>query len=90
MGNGNRKLVQHINNTMHGHQVGVMNVFEKDGAPVAQVALFDPRSGRESTVMVAADDTLDVGGQRYRVVQLVLAQGDERAWIEIAPDPQLN
>ena len=90
MENGNRKLVQHLNYNMHAQQVGVMNIFEKDGALVAQLAVFDPRTMQQSKVMVGADDTFDVGGQRYRVVQLAAAQGDERAWLEIAPDPQLH
>ena len=90
MENGNRRLEQHKNYNMHAQQLGVMNIFEKDGALVAQLALFDPRTMKQSKVMVGADDTFEIGGQRYRVVQLAPADGDARAWLEITPDPQLH
>ena len=79
------RLVQSMNYPMHAHEVGVMNVYEKDGAVVAHLSVFDPASKKDDDVYVKANDELVVGGQGYRVVTVVTAKDGERAWLEVAP-----
>ena len=75
---------------LHGLKVGVMNVFEKDGAVVAQVSVWNPRTRSGNDVIVRAGEEIEVAEQRYRVVAIELAQGDVRAWVDVMQVPTLH
>lgn len=76
------RWMQTHRHNLHGHTVGVMNVFEKDGAAVAQVSVRDPRT--------AAGEEAAVADRRSRVVASELARAGERAWVDVTPSPTLR
>ena len=76
---------QGLNYHVHEHQVGVMNVFEQDGSPIAQLSVFDPATSSDDVVRVRANDEFAVGTHRYRVIDVVLEQGDERDYLDVEP-----
>jgi hypothetical protein len=79
------RLIQSLNYTLHAREVGVMNVYEKDGAVVAHLSVFDPVTSEDDDVHVKANDEFLVGSERYQVATVVTQQGDQRAWLEVAP-----
>ena len=80
------RLVQAQMYRIGARKVGVMNIWaEAPGGPVvASLAIIDPETRGEEKARVHADDVIDVGTERYRVVQVVAPQGNERGWLEIA------
>jgi len=63
-----------------------MNVWrEKVGTMVAQLAIFDPATRKDEQLRVRIDDEFAVGEERFRVVQIVSAQGNDFAYLEVVP-----
>jgi hypothetical protein len=79
------RLTQGNNYRLPGGDVGVMNVFEVDGSPTAQLSLFDRATSTDNTVRVRRDDQFVVGAQSYRVIDVVLAQDDRRGFVDVVP-----
>jgi hypothetical protein len=78
------RLTQSLNYTMDSREVGVMNVWEdQPGAVVAQLSVYDPVSGTDDDIRVRVGDEIAVGSKRYRVVEMVTAKENERAWLSI-------
>jgi ribosomal protein S16 len=81
-----RRLRQTANHNFGSRKVGVMNVWrEKAGTMVAQLAIFDPATRKDAELRVGVDDEFAVGDERYRVVQIVSAQGTDFAYLEVVP-----
>jgi hypothetical protein len=81
-----RRLKQTANYNFGSWKVGVMNVWrEKAGTMVAQLAIFDPATGKDEELRVRVDDEFAVGEERYRVVEIVSAQGNDFAYLEVVP-----
>jgi hypothetical protein len=81
------RLVQGLNYALGDREVGVMNVYEEAGTNVAHLSVFDPATSTDDDVHVRHGDELSVGRLRYRVIMVALAHDGDRAWLEIAPQP---
>jgi hypothetical protein len=79
------RLVQGLNYRLQDHQVGVMNVFDKDGSPTAQLSVFDPASSSGESVRVRRDDEFAVGAHTYRVIDVVLERSGRRDFVDVVP-----
>jgi hypothetical protein len=79
------RLRQGLNYRLHEREVGVMNVFEADGSPTAQLSVFDPATSSDETVRVRRNEEFAVGTHTYRVIDVVLERGDQRGFVDVVP-----
>jgi hypothetical protein len=79
-----RRLRQALSYNFGSRKVGVMNVWQEEARTmVAQLAISDPATGKDEKLRVGVDDEFAVGKERYRVVQIVSAQGNDFAYLEV-------
>jgi hypothetical protein len=79
------RLEQGTSNEVAGRRIGVMNVFEENGALIAQLAVNTPSTGDTDTLEVNAGDVVKLGTGSYRIVTITPGKGGARASLEIAP-----
>jgi hypothetical protein len=80
------RFEQGTNNALAGREVGVMNVYpDDDGTLVVQLAINDPATSNSERSELKRGDTITVGAQQFRVVEITPSKGAERGAVTLAP-----
>lgn len=82
------RLKQGLNYQLEDCSVGVMNVFEMDGAAVAQLSVLRPVTSSDETLRLREGDEFSGGMHTYRVKAIVPEQSGERAFVDVTRVPR--
>jgi hypothetical protein len=77
------RLKQGFDYRLEDCSVGVMNVFERDGSPLAHLSVWCPETSSDETLRLREGDKFSGAKHTYRVVAIVLEQSGERAFVDV-------